>query len=304
MDLDGDGNQDILSGSWPGELYFFKGKGKGRFAEPVILNGKDKKPINIDKASTVFAFDWRGTGRLDLLVGGIKGHVYLVPDVAKKGPAVWGTPEQLKVGTEVISAPGGDSHPVVADWDNTGLPGLLLGCGDGSVSWYANVGKAGSPKLAKAVTLVATPAQMDASSPIPKGPIPGQRAKIAAVDWNNDGYLDLLVGDVSMIYGKEPRLSKEQIKLRDETKAQIDEMAKEMLPFWVKMQEKLNKIKDPKKQEAERKKQVAEATRRFKSQMEEQMSLSKTFRELQRPMLIHGHVWVHLRERASRNSRH
>ena len=32
MDLDGDGVTDLLSGSWPGEIFFFRGKGKGDFA--------------------------------------------------------------------------------------------------------------------------------------------------------------------------------------------------------------------------------------------------------------------------------
>ena len=32
MDLDGDGRTDILSGSWPGEIYFFRRKADGTFA--------------------------------------------------------------------------------------------------------------------------------------------------------------------------------------------------------------------------------------------------------------------------------
>ena len=47
MDLDGDGHLDILSGSWPGELFLFRG-GKGRtFAAPVKLKDKDSKTIEI-----------------------------------------------------------------------------------------------------------------------------------------------------------------------------------------------------------------------------------------------------------------
>ncbi|MCS6860958.1 MAG: hypothetical protein NZT92_11640, partial [Abditibacteriales bacterium] len=47
VDLDGDGYLDILSGSWPGELFLFRG-GPGRtFAAPVKLKYKDGKTINI-----------------------------------------------------------------------------------------------------------------------------------------------------------------------------------------------------------------------------------------------------------------
>ena len=47
MDLDGDGRLDVLSGSWPGELFLFRG-GPGRtFAAPIKLKNKDGKTINI-----------------------------------------------------------------------------------------------------------------------------------------------------------------------------------------------------------------------------------------------------------------
>ena len=47
MDLDGDGITDVLSGSWPGELFLFRGKGKGEFEKPVKLKDKNSKTINI-----------------------------------------------------------------------------------------------------------------------------------------------------------------------------------------------------------------------------------------------------------------
>ena len=50
MDFDGDGTSDLLSGSWPGELYFFKGDGKGKFAAGETLKDKDGKVIKLGSA--------------------------------------------------------------------------------------------------------------------------------------------------------------------------------------------------------------------------------------------------------------
>ena len=51
MDLDGDGITDVLSGSWPGEIFLFRGKGKvdgaPQFENPVKLKDRNNKTINI-----------------------------------------------------------------------------------------------------------------------------------------------------------------------------------------------------------------------------------------------------------------
>src|SRR5262249_30185804 len=153
VDLDGDGIGDLLTGSWPGELYFFKGKGKGEFAGAVKLQ-REGKPINLGRASTVFAADWRGTGRLDLLVGNIAGEVVLLPNNGSRSQPQYGLPQKLQAGGQAIKAPHGDSQPVVADWDQDGLLDLIVGCGDGSVVWYRNLGSKGEPRLDQGATLV------------------------------------------------------------------------------------------------------------------------------------------------------
>jgi hypothetical protein len=196
VDLDNDGIPDILSGSWPGRLYFFKGVGKGRFAGKQAIKDSARKDIKIERASTVFAADWNDDGKLDLLIGDVRGHVHLILNDGSASNYAFGKPQMVKADGKPIQASGGDSHPIAVDWDSDGRVDLLLGCGDGSVLFYKNIGTAKEPKLAQSQTLVAAGKATGAKI------APGMRAKICAVDWNGDGRLDLLVGDFCMYQAK------------------------------------------------------------------------------------------------------
>ena len=68
VDLNGDGGMDVISGSWPGQLCFFRRESDGSFAKREHLVDKDGKEINLGSASTVFAVDWDADADLDLLV--------------------------------------------------------------------------------------------------------------------------------------------------------------------------------------------------------------------------------------------
>src|SRR5262249_40668130 len=151
---------DLISGSWPGELFFFKGRGKGQYDAPVKLKNKAGKTINIGggrradsgnmiliagdakfekdektgnsvvvyegdrieapegksigvtgTASAVHAVDWRGTGKLDLIVGDIGGHVYLVPNEGTPQQWAFDKERPLKAGGKDLVVEGGDAGP-------------------------------------------------------------------------------------------------------------------------------------------------------------------------------------------------
>ncbi|MCI0464198.1 MAG: VCBS repeat-containing protein, partial [Gemmataceae bacterium] len=268
MDLDGDGQLDLLSGSWPGELFLFRG-GPGRsFAAPVMLKDKDGNIINIGggireepngrilitgnaefeqtpegtfvnyhgkriqstaekpiavtgTASAVHAVDWDGDGRLDLLVGDIRGQVYLIPNEGTAKAYAFGKERQLQAGGKLLRVDGGDAGPFAADWDGDGRLDLLVGAGDGSVWFYRNVGNAKAPELAAGVRLI-PPGEASFGADAPKQPRRGMRAKVCAVDWNSDGRLDLLVGDFSTQKPDLPEPTPEQKAEHDKLRRQLE----------------------------------------------------------------------------------
>jgi hypothetical protein len=214
VDLDGDGHDDVISGSyWPGDMFWFRGEGRGRYAARQKLkdaNGKDlnagaawksEKEYNLESLAAAPHFaDLDGDGDFDLLVGNIAGHVVFIPNAGT-------TTEPKFVGDErrALEAGGkelrveGDAGPFVVDWDGDGDLDLIVGGGDGAVSYYANVGTRTEARFAAATKLVE--ARTD-PNPIPLGAEPkgpSMRSKVCATDWDGDGRLDLLVGDFAMV---------------------------------------------------------------------------------------------------------
>jgi hypothetical protein len=203
VDLDGDGCSDVISGSWPGDIYFFKRKSDGIFATAQKLVDKQGTPINVGSASAAFAVDWDGNGTMDLIVGNILGEVYFIPNEGKGKALTFGTPRRLEAAGQPIKV-SGDAAPVVADWDGDGRPDLIVGTDDGSVLWYRNIGTPGAPKLEVARTLVdKSPVGWGSDDRRQPGDW-GLRVKPCVFDWKGAGRLDLLLGDCCGSFNAKP----------------------------------------------------------------------------------------------------
>lgn len=297
MDLNGDGRTDILSGSWPGELYFFPRNEEGKFTTREILKDKNGKDLKVGNASVVFAADWNGDGRLDLLCGNIAGEVYFIPNEGTGKKFAFGTPVKLEAGGEPIKVTHGDSGPAVADWDGDKVADLLVGAGDGSVLFYKNTGTAEKPKLAAGKAIV-PPAPvvknyMDGTKP---GEC-GTRAKIAIVDWNNDGGPDLLLGDFAMRYGPEPKLSDEDKAAHKEAQQKYGEVVQQYSKTYME-QHKLGAAALASGVCAAADKLVPLQEKNQKHQ-EEMSKLIAALRKYERPYTMHGNVWLFVREPAA-----
>jgi len=173
VDLDGDGYRDIITGSWPGELFIFRGGPGGSFGAPEMLKDKDGNIINIgggireDADGSVMI---TGDGKFETTPEGTF--------VSYHGKRIKSTPEKQIMVTGTASA----VH--AADWFGTGKLDLLVGDIQGRVHLIPNEGTAKKYAFGKPQPLLAD------NKPIR---VEGDAGPFVA-DWDSDGLPDLLVG--------------------------------------------------------------------------------------------------------------
>ena len=275
---------DIISGSWPGEIFLFKGGPNRIFAAPEMIKDKDGNIINIgggmreEKNYLPIIENQKQPETMILIAGNAKF------ERTEEGTFVNYQGKRYESTLEkpiAITGTASTAQPV--DWDGDGDLDLLVGADDGSVSLFENIGDAKSPKLASAKQLV-PPSETASPSQAPKEVRRGSRSKICVTDWNEDGRLDLLVGDLAYQKPDLPEPTPEE-------KAEHDRIHKELEQVQKKYSELSQKLYA--QQQAKPKEQIEQAQKEMEELRGQMTDLrSKLPVEYER----HGWVWLFLRK--------
>jgi hypothetical protein len=211
VDLDGDGNTDILSGSYSrlegdmaGLFQALWGEKGGTFRAAQELAGSDgellllpsggSEDIEIYRICTrPFAADLDGDGKLDIVAGNLVGNFafFRGEGAGKFAPsATW-----LEADGERMLVPA-HADPFLIDWDRDGDLDLLSGSSQGGAFLFVNVGSRTEPRFGARKTLVEPVGHVE-SEELGDGHLkgPGGSTRVWADDLNGDGKLDLLLGD-------------------------------------------------------------------------------------------------------------
>lgn len=202
MDLNGDGILDVTSGQyWPGIITFFEGTATGLKKGVVIPEQgvPSKSDSRMQFAQSTHSFvDWDGDGDLDMVIGTVQGEVYLNLNGGSAKQYKFGKRIPIMAGDKPMKV-GHKSDPVCVDWDGDGQLDLLVGDDFAGVTFFK--GLPSGPNQART---------FEPGVPLIPGltkVVPGYRARLAVADWNNDGKLDLLVGNCEETTDKERKLT-------------------------------------------------------------------------------------------------
>lgn len=224
VDLDDDGIRDFISSSYdPGTCFYFRGLPDHKFAAPVELKDKAGVPVrsSVKQKQDYQSFgsfyapvDWDADGDFDLLIGCFDGHLKLrLNEGDAKKYAFADENQTVEAGGKPLEV---EKHccPVIADWDQDGLWDILAGSDAGSVTWFRNTGSKTAPQFAAGNTLISKHDGNGYNQVIWNEDeiVPGIRAQIEVVDYNQDGKLDLILGDFTTTYDFRKDLTKDEKK--------------------------------------------------------------------------------------------
>lgn len=222
IDWNKDGHVDLICGDEDGRVAFIENTGRlAADGTPLFLPPRyfqqEADDVKCGALATPVGFDWDGDGAMDIISGNSAGYILFFKNLS--GPGVekpkWAAPQYLEADGKVIRFMAGPNGSIqgpaeakwgyttlsVADWDGDGLPDLIVNSIWGKVVWFKNIGTRQAPKLA-----AAQPIEVEWDGPQPalaygwlrpngKELLTQWRTTPVAVDWNQDGLMDLVMLD-------------------------------------------------------------------------------------------------------------
>lgn len=201
-DFDGDGKRDLLVGDGKdGEVWFYRNTNTDAAPRLVSMGRLKAGSANLTVGSRAapFVYDWDADGLPDLLCGAGDGYVYLFRNTNNSQSPIYAPAEILTTGGTNLFM-GIRSVVRCFDWDGDGLIDLV-GSSDTGVYWCRNT-NSNSAIMLQAPVAIRAPVAGIGLVPIVTAAVPGARMRVFPVDWNNDGVMDLILGnaDGSMFY--------------------------------------------------------------------------------------------------------
>ena len=199
LDINGDGIDDLVSGTQRCQLTVFSGNGTERFDPPELVEiARDEDQRLIRYNCRLHLHDWDRDGDVDVLATVRKG-IWLIPNVGSSEHLSFGRPIPV---LQVEQWQDALSSCFLADWDMDGTEELLVGRLDGSVRLMeiTDRGKSFEPlSIQDSVELIGpgvspSRAYSEEYGLIPPD-MPSSDVRICVFDHNHDGLPDIILGD-------------------------------------------------------------------------------------------------------------
>ena len=122
--------------------------------------------------------DWNNDGKKDVICGESNGKIWLLTNTGTNANPLFNFKVPLRSAGSDLDV-GSRSSPTVVDWNRDGRKDLIVGESNGYLLYYENVGTDTVPVFNGYINL------LDA----------GYTSRPDVVDWDNDGVMDLIVGE-------------------------------------------------------------------------------------------------------------
>ncbi|NGF56714.1 VCBS repeat-containing protein [Parapusillimonas sp. SGNA-6] len=239
VDWNKDGHVDLIVGDEDGRVAYIKNTGEivngmPQFENPYYFQ-QEADNVKFGVLVTPVSVDWDNDGDEDLIVGNSAGRFAFIENLGLyDGAPRWAKPKLLEVEGQEIRIMAGYNGSIqgpaeqkwgyttlsVSDWNNDGKLDLIVNSIFGEVVWYENIGTKEKAVLAKPKPVLVDWKGAETPKPFwvwwtpkPNSLVTQWRTTPFTIDWNNDGWNDLIMMDTAGYLSYFERDAKSQGKL-------------------------------------------------------------------------------------------